>query len=131
MMFNEVPFPKRFAAAAAVGFEGVEFLFPYEHPPDEVAGWLRASGLTNALFNLPPGDWAAGERGIASLPGREAEFRRGVETALDYARALGTPTLHAMSGLLPHGADRAVHRVVLVENLRLAARRAPKKVAPS
>ena len=123
MMFNEVPFPERFAAAAAAGFEGVEFLFPYDHSPDEVAGWLRASGLANALFNLPPGDWAAGERGLASLPGREAEFRRGVETALAYARALGTPTLHAMSGLLPAGADRVRHRAVLAENLRHAAKR--------
>ena len=123
MMFNEVPFPERFAAAAAAGFEGVEFLFPYDHSPDGVAGWLRASGLSNALFNLPPGDWAAGERGLASLPGREAEFRRGVETALAYARALGTPTLHAMSGLLPADADRAAHRAVLAENLRHAARR--------
>jgi hydroxypyruvate isomerase len=123
MMFNEMPFPERFSAAAAAGFAGVEFLFPYDHPPDEVAGWLRASGLVSALFNMPPGDWAAGERGIACLPGREAEFRRGVETALAYARALGTPTLHAMSGLLPAGADRARHLVVLAENLRHAARR--------
>jgi hydroxypyruvate isomerase len=123
MMFNEVPFPERFSAAAAAGFEGVEFLFPYDHPADEVAGWLRASGLVSALFNMPPGDWAAGERGVASLPGREAEFRIGVETALAYARALGTPTLHAMSGLLPAGADRSRHRAVLSENLRHAARR--------
>jgi 2-dehydrotetronate isomerase len=123
MMFNEAPFPERFVAAAAAGFAAVEFLFPYEHRPDEVAGWLRASGLVSALFNLPPGDWAAGERGIACLPGREAEFRRGVATALDYARALGTPTLHAMSGLLPAGADRAAHRAVLAENLRYATRR--------
>jgi hydroxypyruvate isomerase len=123
MMFNEVPFPERFSAAAAAGFAGVEFLFPYDHAPDEVAGWLRASGLASALFNMPPGNWAAGERGIACLPGREAEFRHGVETALAYARALGTPTLHAMSGLVPAGADRARHHAVLAENLRHAARR--------
>jgi len=122
MMFNEVPFPQRFAAAARAGFDAVEFLFPYEHAPAEVADWLTANRLANALFNLPPGDWAAGERGLASLPGREAEFRAGVQTALEYARALGTPCLHAMAGLLPAGADRAAHRAVFLDNLRHAAR---------
>ena len=78
MMFNEVPFPQRFAAAAKAGFAAVEFLFPYDYPPAEVARWLQEAGLKNALFNMPPGDWAAGERGVASLPGREEEFRDGV-----------------------------------------------------
>ena len=96
MMFNEVPFAERFAAAARAGFKGVEFLFPYELPAPEVARLLRANALENALFNLPPGDWAAGERGLASLPGREADFRASVEVAIEYALALGTPTLHAM-----------------------------------
>jgi hydroxypyruvate isomerase len=122
MMFNEVPFPERFAAAARAGFEAVEFLFPYDHAPADVAAWLKSHGLANALFNLPPGDWAAGERGLASLPGREAEFRAGVATALQYATALGTPCLHAMAGLLPAGADRATHRAVFLDNLRHAAR---------
>ena len=122
MLFTEVPFPERFAAAARAGFEAVEFLFPYDHAPAEVAGWLKTHGLANALFNLPPGDWAAGERGLASLPGREAEFRAGVATALEYARALGTSCLHAMAGLLPAGADRAAHRAVFLDNLRHAAR---------
>jgi len=122
MMFNEVPFPQRFAAAARAGFKAVEFLFPYDHTPAEVAGWLKEDGLFNALFNMPPGDWAAGERGLASLPGREAEFRAGVATALEYAAAQGTPCLHAMAGLLPAGADRAAHRAVYIENLRYAAR---------
>jgi hydroxypyruvate isomerase len=122
MMFNEVPFLERFAAAAEAGFEAVEFLFPYDHPPEEVAARLRAAGLRNVLFNMPPGDWAAGERGIGALPGREQEFRDGVARALRYAEALGTPTLHAMSGLVPDGADRAVHRRCYVENLRYAAR---------
>ena len=122
MMFNEVPFAERFAAAARAGFKGVEFLFPYELPAPEVARLLRANALENALFNLPPGDWAAGERGLASLPGREADFRASVEVAIEYALALGTPTLHAMCGLLPAGADRAAHRAVYVENLRHAAR---------
>ncbi len=122
MMFNEVPFPARFAAAAAAGFKGVEFLFPYELPAREVARLLADARLDNALFNLPPGDWAAGERGLASLPGREADFRASVEVAIEYALALGTPTLHAMCGLVPAGADHAAHRAVYVANLRHAAR---------
>jgi len=122
MMFNEVPFLDRFSAAARAGFEAVEFLFPYDHPAEEVAGCLHCSPLKNALFNLPPGDWAKGERGIAALPGREEEFRAGVGKALTYARALGTPTLHAMAGLVPDGADRAAARRTYVENLRFAAR---------
>jgi hydroxypyruvate isomerase len=126
MMFNEVPFPQRFAAAAAAGFKAVEFLFPYDHTPQEVAGWLTENGLENVLFNMPPGDWAAGERGIASLPGREEEFRASVARALEYARALGTPRLHAMCGLLKDEADRAAHRRTYVENLRYAARELAK-----
>ena len=122
MMFNEVPFPQRFAAAAKAGFAAVEFLFPYDYPPAEVARWLQEAGLKNALFNMPPGDWAAGERGVASLPGREEEFRAGVARAVEYARALGTPGIHAMAGLLPSGADRKRHREVFVANLRHAAK---------
>ncbi|MED5594767.1 2-oxo-tetronate isomerase [Janthinobacterium sp. P210006] len=122
MMFNEVPFPQRFAAAAQAGFQGVEFLFPYDHAPQEVAGWLREHGLTNVLFNLPPGDWAAGERGIASLPGREEEFRAGVVRAIEYALALGTPRVHMMAGLLPQGADLALHRATYLANLQYAAK---------
>lgn len=122
MMFNEVPFPQRFAAAAKAGFPAVEFLFPYDYPPAEVARWLQEAGLKNALFNMPPGDWAAGERGVASLPGREEEFRAGVARAIEYARALGTPSIHAMAGLLPSGADRKRHREVFVANLRHAAK---------
>jgi hydroxypyruvate isomerase len=121
MMFTEVPFPERFAAAAKAGFKGVEFLFPYDYPAADVARWLKDAGLTNALFNLPPGDFAAGERGIASIPGREAEFRSGVAKAIEYAAAMGTPTLHAMAGLLPEGADIERHRAVYVENIAFAA----------
>ena len=126
MMFNEVPFPERFAAAAKVGFKAVEFLFPYDYAPAEVAGWLRENGLTNALFNMPPGDFAGGERGIASLPGREAEFREGVAKAVEYALALGTPTVHCMAGLFPAGADRARHRALYIENVRYAAQEMAK-----
>jgi 2-dehydrotetronate isomerase len=122
MMFNEVPFPARFAAAAKAGFKAVEFLFPYDYPPREVGRWLKESGLESVLINLPPGSWAAGERGMAALPGREEEFRAGVCTGLEYARALGTPCLHAMAGLIPAGADRERHRAVYIENLRFAAK---------
>ena len=122
MMFNEVPFPQRFAAAAKAGFTGVEFLFPYEHTPQEVAGWLRENKLQNVLFNMPPGNWAGGERGVASLPGREEEFRAGVAKAIQYAQALGTPIVHAMAGIPPAGSDRAKCRAVYVQNIRYAAR---------
>jgi hydroxypyruvate isomerase len=120
MMFTEAPFLERFGAAAAAGFSGVEFLFPYEQSARTIARELERHRLANALFNLPPGDFAAGERGMASLPGREDEFARSVRLALDYARVLGTPRLHVMAGLLPHGADRASHRATYVANLRRA-----------
>jgi hydroxypyruvate isomerase len=126
MMFNEVPFLQRFEAARGAGFEAVEFLFPYEHAAEDIAQQLAAHRLQNVLFNMPPGDWAAGERGIASLPGREAEFRDGVAKAISYAKALGTPRLHAMAGLLPAGAERAVHRRTYIENLRYACAEAAR-----
>lgn len=122
MMFNEVPFPERFAAAGKAGFVAVEFLFPYDYSVAQVTRWLKESHLRSVLFNMPPGDWEAGERGIASLPGREEEFVAGVHKAVEYARAMGTPTIHVMAGLLPDGADRDWHRAVYVDNLRLAAR---------
>ncbi len=124
MMFNEQPFPQRFAAAARAGFAAVEFLFPYEHAPAEVAAWLQDNRLANVLFNMPPGDWAAGERGLASLPGREAEFRAGVARGLEYAQALGTPCLHVMAGLAVPGVAPGVQRALYVDNLRHAARAA-------
>ncbi|MDF1587299.1 2-oxo-tetronate isomerase [Marinimicrococcus flavescens] len=122
MMFQEVPFLDRFGAAAQAGFSGVEFLFPYEHPAGEIAARLDEHGLTQALFNLPPGDFSKGERGIASLPGREAEFEKAVETALAYARALRCRTLHCMAGLLPDEAERGAREKLYVANLRKAAR---------
>ena len=118
-MFTEVPFPDRFAAAAGAGFAGVEFLFPYEHPAQAVAARLRAAGLDVAMFNLPPGDWAGGERGLAALAGREAAFRQSVEVAIGYATALGVSRLHAMAGLEGQGADRTTY----IANLRHAAAR--------
>lgn len=126
MMFTELPFPQRFAAAAKAGFKGVEFLFPYDYTPAEIAGWLKENDLQNALFNLPPGDWTAGERGIASLPGREQEFRNGVAKAVEYALAIGTPKLHCMAGMVPAGEDRAKRHALYVENVRYAAQELAK-----
>jgi 2-dehydrotetronate isomerase len=103
MMFTEWTFLDRFKAAADVGFEAVEFLFPYDHQPEKIADQLIQSGLRQALFNLPPGNWTAGERGLAALPERKEEFQKSVETALSYALALNVPTLHVMSGI----ADKA------------------------
>ena len=120
-MFNEHDFPNRFAAAAKAGFDAVEFLFPYDYSPAEVAQWHKENTLKNVLFNLPPGDWVAGERGIAALPGREAEFRAGVAKAIEYALALGTPQLHMMAGLVPAGSDMAIHRKTYFENMKFAA----------
>ena len=122
-MFQEVGFLDRFAAAAACGFKAVEYLSPYEHSPEVIAEQLNRHGLEQALFNMPPGDWAAGERGIAALPGREQEFRDGVETALVYTKATKCRLLHAMAGVLPAGHDRAAAERVYLTNLRQAADR--------
>ena len=118
MMFNEWEFLDRFAAAADAGFTAVEFLFPYAHAPEVIGERLARHGLTQALFNLPPGDWEAGERGLAALPGRFEAFRDSVTTALRYAEATGVKRLHVMSG----NADRGVpaHRQAFEEALRYA-----------
>lgn len=110
MMFNEHAFLDRFDAAAAAGFTAVEFLFPYEHAPEMIADRLSRNGLTLALFNLPPGNWAAGERGLASLPDRFEELKEGVARALDHAAASGAKRIHMMAGLAgraDHDAERA------------------------
>ena len=103
MMFNEIPFLDRFAAARRAGFEGVEFLFPYDFPATELRERLSGEGLTQVLFNMPPGNWAEGERGVASLPGRQAEFHESVKKALDYAAALDCRQVHCMAGIVPAG----------------------------
>ena len=121
LMFKEVDFLDRFAEAARAGFTGVEFLFPYDYEPRELAERLRAHGLTQALFNCPPGNWDAGERGTGCLPGREAEFRDGVDRAIGYAQALDCKLLHCMAGLAPEGADPQELRATYVGNLRYAA----------
>lgn len=121
-LFQELPFLDRFDAARKAGFEAVEYLFPYDHDPAEVAARLNANGLIQALFNLPPGDWQAGERGLAALPGREADFRASVEDALRYAESLGCERLHVMAGVVPAGEDARPYEETYVANLAFAAR---------
>jgi 2-dehydrotetronate isomerase len=121
LMYGEHAFLDRFAAARADGFEAVEYLFPYEHPAHELAQRLREHGLVQALFNAPPGDWGAGERGLACLPGREPEFREGLHRALDYAGELHCPRIHVMAGLMPAGVEPAKLRSTYLDNLRWAA----------
>ncbi|HEY4998096.1 MAG TPA: 2-oxo-tetronate isomerase, partial [Usitatibacter sp.] len=124
MMYGEHAFLDRFGAAARDGFRAVEYLFPYEHAAADLKSRLGEHGLAQALFNAPPGNWDRGERGIASLPGREEEFRRSIDTALDYARVLGNRRLHVMAGLIAPGEDRARHRAAYVANLAHAAAQA-------
>ena len=123
-MYNEVDFLSRFAQAAGHGFRGVEFLFPYDHVSDDIAQALHAAGLKNILFNLPPGDWEAGERGLAGLPGREADFHDALDEALHYALALGCHRLHAMYGIPGPELDPRECRRVYIDNLRFAAQKA-------
>ena len=122
MMFNEVGFTDRFAAAAKAGFKGVEYLFPYAHTKEEITERLRKNGLSQVLFNLPAGNWDKGERGIACHPDRVGEFRDGVGKAIDYAKALGNKQVNCLAGIAPKGADPDKLRHTLVENLRFAAR---------
>jgi hydroxypyruvate isomerase len=126
MLYPEHAFLDRFEAAARDGFERVEFLFPYDHEPAELAARLRGNGLHLALFNGPPGNWDAGEKGICCLPGREEEFRAGIAKALRYAEALGCPQLHVMAGLVPQGQERADVRGTYVANLRSVAAEAAR-----
>jgi hydroxypyruvate isomerase len=126
MMYNEVDFLDRFSAAAKDGFKGVEFLFPYSYLASDIRARLDEFGLAQALFNCPPGDWSAGERGIACLPGREEEFRRGIAQALAYADVLGNKCLHVMAGLLQAELGRAHQREVFLSNLAYAAEQAAR-----
>ncbi|RUT32821.1 hydroxypyruvate isomerase [Arsenicitalea aurantiaca] len=117
MMFNEVPFLERFAAAAAAGFDAVEFLFPYDFPTDEVSRARADAGVEVVLFNMPPGDWSKGERGIAVFPDRVGEWRGYLDKALDYAQVLAVPRLHMMAGIAPStdASARAAYRDRLAE----------------
>jgi hydroxypyruvate isomerase len=122
-LFQDVPFAQRFEKAAAAGFAGVEYLFPYDWPAHDVADWLGRANLEQVLFNLPPGDWAAGERGLACLPHRQGEFAESVELALAYAMVLDCERVHCMAGLRPDGVDEAELEATYIANLRFAADR--------
>ncbi len=121
MMFTEHPFLDRFGAAAAAGFTAVEFLFPYAFPAEDIRARLEEHRLTQALFNMPPGNFDAGERGVACLAERADEFREGVAKALAYADTLGCRTLHCMAGLKPQGHSEAELLEVYRRNLDWAA----------
>ncbi len=126
-LYTDLPFLDRFEAAARDGFEGVECLFPHEHPQAEVVARLHDLGLEMVLFNANPGHWAAGERGLAGVPGREADFRASLNAALDLAHALGCPRVHVMAGLVnDHAAPQALARAwtTYETNLRWATERA-------
>ncbi len=122
MLFTEAPFLDRFALAARAGFAAVECQFPYEAPAAEIRARLDEHGLAMVLHNLPAGDWAAGERGIACLPQRVDEFRAGVPRAIAYARTLGVTQVNCLAGIAPPGADAHSPHRTLVDNLRFAAR---------
>ncbi len=121
MLFGEMPFVDRFAAARAAGFRGVEYLFPYDFDKAELREQLTQHGLMQVLHNLPAGNWAAGERGIAILPDRVEEFRDGVHRGIGYARALDCKQLNCLVGVAPADADVFELNEVLVGNLRYAA----------
>ena len=127
MLYSELDFLDRFEAAARDGFKAVEYLFPYAFESRDIAARLEANGLQQVLFNAPPGDWDGGERGLACLPGREAEFRSCMARALDYAGALNCPRIHVMAGLLPAGGEREALFSNYVANLRWAALEAAKQ----
>ena len=120
-MYREHDFVERFGAAARDGFTAVEFMFPYPYPANRLHRLLQEHGLRQVLFNAPPGDWNAGDRGCAAVPGREAEFRQGFCKAVEYASALECPRIHAMAGLMPNDAPRQRFRATYLENLAWAA----------
>ncbi len=121
MLFTELDFLERFGAAREAGFDAVEFLFPYAYDAAQMAALLRRHALTLVLHNMPPGDWAAGERGMACDPLRAAEFRAGVALALSYATQLGVRQLHCMAGIAPPHATPSLARQTFIDNLRYAA----------
>ncbi|MDQ0510383.1 2-oxo-tetronate isomerase [Ancylobacter amanitiformis] len=123
MLFNEVPFLDRFEKAASAGFTGVEYLFPYDFPVEELVAKLKDNNLEQVLHNLPAGNWGGGERGIAILPDRVDEFRAGVDKAITYATALGCPQVNILAGIAPVGVERDVLHKTFVENLKYAAPR--------
>lgn len=123
MMFTELPFLERFGAAAEAGFRGVEFLFPYAEEAADIRAELDRHGLEQALFNTPPGDWDAGQRGFAAIPGAETVFDEGIDKALSYAQTIRPKNIHIMSGV----AQGPQARATLLENLHRACTRAPEQ----
>lgn len=121
MMFNEVPFIERFGRAANAGFQGVEYLFPYEEQPAAIVEQLTKHNLTQVLFNMPAGNWAEGERGMASIPGREDEFQQGVHKALEYALALNCKQVHAMAGKTNSQFTPEQQKACFIQNIQYAA----------
>lgn len=121
MMFTEVPFLDRFKAAADAGFKAVEYLFPYDYPAQLLADKLKENGLQQVLFNTCPGNTDAGEWGLNALPGREAEARANIDSALEYALALQCPSVHIMAGVVPTGNNRALYQQTFIDNMRYAA----------
>ncbi len=124
MMFNEVDFMDRFGAAARAGFKGVEYLFPYDFPADQIAEQIANNGLEQVLFDFPAGDFAGGERGIAIQPDRQGEFQDGVGQALEYAKTLNCKRLTVLAGLTPAGASAEALEETLVSNLKFASEQA-------
>ncbi|UTV29678.1 hydroxypyruvate isomerase [Photobacterium atrarenae] len=121
MLFTEHDFLDRFEAAAKAGFDGVEYLFPYDYPAEEIKSRLADNQLQQVLFNLPAGDWAAGDRGIAVDPARVEAFRDGVPKAIEYAKALGCTQVNCLAGIVPDGVSEQQAHATLVDNLRFAA----------
>ena len=121
MMFNEVGFMDRFAAAAEAGFRGVEYLFPYDYDKDDLRAALDEHGLVQVLHNLPAGDWDAGERGIACHPDRVSEFQDGVGRAIEYAEALSCDQVNCLAGIAPTDVPTEILRKTFVSNLAFAA----------
>ncbi|HQS10252.1 MAG: hydroxypyruvate isomerase [Rhizobiales bacterium 24-66-13] len=130
MLWNELDFTERFVKAASVGFKGVEYLFPYAYPAEQLAEKLKENGLTQALHNLPAGDWAKGERGIAVLPDRVGEFQDSVGKGIEYAKVLGTQTLNVLVGLTPKDVPAEKVHETLVSNLKFAAAELKKAGIP-
>jgi hydroxypyruvate isomerase len=126
MMFNEVGFIDRFGAAARAGFRGVEFLFPYDYPAAQIREQLERHKLEMVLFNMPPGDFAAGDRGLACDPAKISEFQTGVGKALEYATALGCKQLHVMAGLKPRGVNEQAMGETYIANLQFAGKELAK-----
>lgn len=121
MLYQQSPFLERFSLASKDGFRAVEFLFPYEFKKEDIGRDLKENELQIVLHNLPAGDWAAGERGIACLPNRADEFRAGVKTAIEYATYLGVSQLNCLAGIKPENLSDAVAEKTLIENLKFAA----------